>query len=324
MAAPTAPARADLIVGIGKVSRADGTTTYISQDESEFSINLQESLANITIGGQTIDKRWIEYTGELTFNPDGRLTTGALAQFWNNQANLLPGASIFGQPGAPATDVTTVVTGSDGAVHTLKNTAVTGLPSMRLHPEQGFIGPVTISAIIGNSKNWTDADAFYEVTGSGTFADATWIPSDVLRQQYSAAYGAIAGLTDFQGRDGFQIDFRMSVNPIKVEGITRDMKFGGLEVMVRCIPAKPTTAQLLTALKVDAASAGLTGRSLFSIANTLVLTGSDAVAHITIPKATLYTGRFAFSGEKLRTGEIAFYACRNYATGVQAALYTIL
>lgn len=323
MAAPTAPARSDLITGIGKISRNDGTTTYVSQDESEFSINLRESLANIMIGGQTIDKRWIEYTAELQFNPDGRLTAAALAQFWNNQSNLLPGASIFGMPGTPATDVPTVVTGSDLDVHTLCNTAITGMPSLRLHPERGAIGPVTLTAIIGNSKNWTDTNAFYEKTGSGTFTDSTWVPSDPLRQQYSCAYGAVAGLTDFQGQDGFTVDFRLGVSPVKVGGITRDMKFGSLEVMVRCIPAKPTTAQLLTALKVDAASAGLTGRALYSQAAALTLTGSDGTAHVTIPKASIYTGGFTFSGEKLRTGEIAFYACRNYATGAQAALYTI-
>lgn len=323
MAAPTAPARADLIAGIGKVSRNDGTTTYITQDENEFSINLREVLSDIRIGGQTIDKRWVQYTAELNFNTDGRLTAAALAQLFNNPANLLPGASIMGQPSAPATDVPTVVTGSDGATHTLKNTAITGLPSLRLHPEQGAIGPVTITAIIGNSKNWTDSDAFYEVGSGGTYTDSTWVSSDPLRQQYSAAYGSVTGLTDFQAVDGFNVDFRMTVNPIVVGGITRDLKFGGLEVMVRCIPAKPTTANLLTALKVDAASGGLTGRSLFAIANSLVLTGSDGTAHVTIPKATIYTGAFNFSGARLRTGEIAFYACRNYASGVQAALYTI-
>lgn len=318
MAAPTAPARSDLIVGIGKVSRAASSGTYISQDESEFSIQLKEKLSDVKIGGQTIDKRWIEYTAELTFNPDGRLTAPALLLFWNDFNNMLPGASIFG-----SSDVPTTVTGSDGATHAIKASAVTGIPSLRLHPERGAIGPATITGIIGSAKNWTDVDAFYEVGSGGTFTDATWVPSDPLRQQYSAAYGSVTGMTDFQAQDGFTVDFRLSYSPTVIQGITRDMKFTGLEVMVRCIPAKPTTAQLLTALKVDAASAGLTGRSLYAAANSLTITGSDGTAHVTIPKATIYTGQFAFSGEKLRTGEIAFYACRNYSTGAQAALYTI-
>lgn len=322
MSAPTAPARADLVVGIGKVSRADGTTTYITQDEAKFSINLRESLANVMIGGQTIDKRWLQYTAEAVINTDGRFTTPAIAQLWNNMANVLPGASIFGQPGAPATDVPTVISASDGELHTLKNTAWTGLPSMRLDPERGAIGPATLTAIIGNSKNWGDADAFYEVGTGATYPDATWVSSDVMRQQYSAAFTG-TGLTDFQGKNGFDVDFRLTVNPIIIQGITRDIKFGALEVMVRCIPAKPTVANLFAALKVPAASAALTGRSLFASANSLVLTGSDGTAHLTIPKANIYTGKFTFSGDELRTGEIAFWACRNYATGVQQALYTV-
>ncbi len=323
MAAPTAPDRSDLIVGIGKVSRAASAGTYVSQDESEFSIQLRETLSDIRIGGQTIDKRWIQYIAELTFNPDGRMTAPALLLFWNDYANKFPGDTIYGYTGAVNTDVPTVVTGSDGAVHTIMASAITGMPSLRLHPERGAIGPATITGIIGSAKNWTTASAFYEVTGAGTFTDATWVPSDPLRCQYSAAYGSVTGLTDFQMQDGWTIDFRLSAAPTNVQGITRDMKFTGLEVMARGIPAKPTTAQLLTALKVDAASAGLTGRSLFTQAQNLVITGSDAVAHVTIPKASIYTGQFAFSGERLRTGEIAFYACRNYTSGVQQALYTI-
>ena len=320
---PTAPARSDLIVGIGKVTRSDGTTNLIMQDESEFSIQLLETLGPVSIGGQVVDQRWIEYKAQLQFNTDGRLSAAALAQFWNNVANYLPGQSLAGQPAAPATDVNTVVTGNDGETHTMYNSIITGLPSLRLHPERGAMGPATITGIIGNSKNWVDASAFYAVGSGGTFTDASWVTSDPLRQQYSAAYGAITGLTDFQMQDGWTIDFNLRMHMLPVQGITRDIKFLGLEVMARGIPAKPTVANLLAELQVPTASAGLTGRSLYSGAQSLIITGADGVAHVTIPKARLYTGRFAFSGQALRTGEIAFYSCRNYTAGAQQALYTI-
>jgi hypothetical protein len=315
---PTAPSRASLIAGVGKVSRAASSGTYVSQDESEFTIRLAEKLSGVRIGGQVIDQRWLEYVAQLTFNPDGRFTAPALLLFWNDFNNLLPGASIFG-----TTDVNTVVTGSDGDVHTIYASAVTGMPSIRLHPDRGAIGPCTISGIVGSAKNFTSSSAFYERTSGGTYTDSTWVSSDVLRQQYSAAYGAVGGLADFQMQDGWTIDFRLTVNPIVVQGVTRDMKFGGLEVMARGIPVGSTTAQILTALKADAASAGSPGRSLFSAAQSLVITGADGTAHVTIPKATIYTGEFAFSGAKLRIGEVAFYACRNYSSGAQQALYTI-
>lgn len=315
----TAPTRASLITGVGKVSRAASSGTYVSQAETDFDIRLREKLSDVRLGGQTVDKRWIEYIAELTFNPDGRLTAPALLLFWNDNANLLPGQSLLG-----TTDIPTVVTGSDAAVHTIKATALTSMPSILLHPEKAAIGPATITGIIGSAKDWTSSDAFYEVAASGgTFADSTWIPSDPLRQQYSAAYGAITGLTDFQMQDGWTIDFRLGYSPVVVQGITRDLKFTSLEVMARGIPVGPTTAQLFAALKVDAASAGATGRSLYTAAQNLVITGADGTAHVTIPKATLYSGAFTFSGSRLRNGEVAFYACRNYSTGAQQALYTI-
>lgn len=324
----TAPTRASLIAGIGKVSRAASTGTYVSQDESEFNINLREKLSDVRIGGQTIDKRWIEYLAELTFNPDGRMTAPAVLMFWNDFNNLIPGASIFG-----SADVPTVVTGSDGAIHTLAATAVTGIPSLRLHPEKGAIGPATITGIIGSAKDWSDASSFYDVTTGGTFTDTTWVPSDVLRQQYSAAYsGTVAtGLSDFQMQDGWTIDFRLKTAPTVVQGITRDMKFTGLEVMARGIPVGPTTAQIQAALYAQSGHARKTGGSHYSTAGDLVITGANSTAHVTIPKASIYTGGFAFSGEKLRNGEVAFYACRPFATwdsysvtsGAQNALYKI-
>jgi hypothetical protein len=319
MAAPTAPARSDLIVGIGKVYRDDGTTQFVTYDETEFSIQLKEKLSDVIIGGQTIDKRWIEYTAELTFNPDGRKTAAALAQFWNNYATFSPGQSIY-----TATDRTTIATGSDGAVHTLAATAITGMPSLRLHPEKGAIGSATITGIIGSGKNWSEASSFYDLGSGGTFTDATFTPSDVLRQQYSAAFAGVSGMTDFQAQDGFQVDFRLGTAPTPVGGITRDMKFKSLEVMVRCIPAKPNTANILAALYATPATGRLTGASNYATSASLVITGSDGTTTVTIPKCALVTGGFNFSGEKLRTGEIAFYACRPTTGGsIATALYTI-
>lgn len=314
----TAPSRASLIAGIGKLSRAASSGTYISQSETEFTIALKEKLSDIKIGGQTIDKRWIEYNAECQFVGDGRLTAPGLLLFWNDYANLLPGASVYG-----STDVPLIATGSDGAIHTVMASALTSMPSIILHPERAAIGSATFTGIIGSALDWTAASSFYEVTTGGTYTDATWVPSDPLRQQYSAAYGAVTGLTDFQAVDGWTIDFRLSLSPIVVQGITRDMKFSGLEVMARCQPAGLTTANALAALKANTANAGATGRSLFSAGQNLVITGADGTAHVTIPKASIYNGQFTFSGEKLRVGEVAFYACRNYATGAQSALYTI-
>lgn len=320
----TAPSRASMVAGIGRIQRAASTGTYYTFDESEFTIQLREKLSPTRIGGQVIDQRWIEYVAELTFNPDGRLTAPALLLFWNDFANLLPGASIYG-----AADVTTVVTGSDGAVHTLAASAVTSLPSLRLHPEQGAIGPATITGIIGDTKgDWSAANSFYDLSSGGSFSDPTtpaFTPSDILRQQYSAAYSGTvsAGLTNFQMLDGWTIDFRLSLAPVVVQGVTRDMKFTGLEVMARGIPVGATTQELLNALYADSGSARLPGGSHFATSGSLVITGADTTAHVTIPKASIYTGGFTFSGEKLRNGEVAFYACRNYSSGAQAALYTI-
>jgi hypothetical protein len=96
-------------------------------------------------------------------------------------------------------------------------------------------------------------------------------------------------------------------------------------VLVRFIPAgATTTANLLDALLADSGSARKPGGSLHATAASFTLTGADSIVYLTIPKLVPYKGQFEFSHIKLRTGEIALYACRPATSGdLSTALYTL-
>jgi hypothetical protein len=306
--------RASLIQGVGRAVRG----SYTSQAETEFSISLREKLSPVKLNGGSIDTRIIEYLAELILQGDGRMTAAALTLFWNSFASLAPGASLFG-----ASDTPLLVHGSDGALHTLIASAVTKMPSIILHPEKAAVGPVTFTGILGTGLDFDDANSFYNIATGATYDDAGFLPADVLRQQYTAAWSGKTGFTAFEMQDGWTIDFNLTANPVMVQGVTRDFKFVNLEVMARGIPVGPTTAQINDAMKLTGTGA-LVGRSAHANAAELTITGvSDSAIHVTIPKAMLINATHTFSGEKLRNGEVAFYACRSFTAGVPQALFTI-
>lgn len=307
--------RAQLIVGVPKIVR----DTYVSHSQTDATITLQEALSPVNVGGQEIDKRFLEYIAKLTFQPDGRFPS-ALVTLLNSLATLKPGASGFG-----SSDTPTVVTGSDGATHTLASSGLIDSWEMDFHPDRNLINALTLTGIIGTGKVLSDASSLYDVGSGGTYEDSTFTHASVIRQQYTGALSGVTGLTSIEAQDGFKVSFTPQFEALKVAGVTRDFKFKGMGVMVRFIPAGATTAaNILDALQADSGSARKPGGSLHASAASFTLTGADSVVYLTIPKATPSRGQFDFSSIKLRTGEIALYGCRPATSGdLSTALYTL-
>lgn len=311
MASPT---RAQLIVGVPKIAR-NSWVTHCSEDAV---INIGEKHTPVMLHGQEIDKRFLEYLPSIQFKPDGRLPS-ALVTLLNQWNNSLPGTS-----GMTAADVPTVVTGSDGAVHTFAATNLIEPWTMEFHPERNLIDSLTLTAVLGTGLDLSGANSLYDVTGSGTFADSTFTQALVLRQQYTGALAGVTGLTAIEAQDGFKVEFQPKFNAVVSAGVTRDFKLAGFNLLVRFIPAGAATTQnILDALQADSGSTRKVGGSLHAGAAAFTLTGADSIVYLTVPKMNLYTGQFEFSNIKLRTGEIGLYASRDFSAGAQSALYTI-
>lgn len=307
--------RAQLIVGVPKIVRG----SYITHSAQDAVIAMNERLTSVTLAGQEIDKRFLEYLPSVTFAPDGRFPS-ELVTLLNQWSNALPGASGFG-----ASDTPTVVTGSDGAVHTLAATNWVDPVEMDFHPDRNLIRQLIIRSVLATGLDLSGAGSLYDVTGAGTYTDTGFTQAGIIRQQYTGALSGVTGLTSIEAQDGFKVSFTPQFEPIKIAGVTRDYKFKGMGVMVRFIPAgAATTANILDALQADSGSTRKPGGSLHAGAASFTLTGADSVVYLTIPKATPYRGQFDFSATKLRTGEIALYGCRPATTGdLSTALYTL-
>lgn len=305
--------RAQLIVGVPKITRGSWNT----HSQEDAVIDLGEKHSAVMVNGQEIDKRFLEYLPSVTFAPDGRFPS-ALVTLLNQFSNLLPGASLMG-----SSDTPTVVTGSDGAVHTLAATNLIDPWEMNFHPDRNLIDQLVLRSVLATGLDLATSSSLHDVTSGGTFTDSGFTSAGIIRQQYTGALAAVTGLTAIEAQDGFKVSIAPQWSELPVAGVTRDYKFKGVGVLVRFTPAgSATTQNILDALQADSGSSRKPGGSLHAGAAAFTLVGADGITYLSVPKMNLFTGQFQFSHIKLRTGEIGLYASRDYSAGAQQSLYT--
>jgi len=82
MAAPT---RASLVSGPCRIVR--GSASCYQKVDTKVTLS-PKTLDLKTSSSGLIDKRWLEYTVNMPFTPDGKLTTDLLSMLWNDYANM--------------------------------------------------------------------------------------------------------------------------------------------------------------------------------------------------------------------------------------------
>ncbi len=243
---------------------------------------------------------------------------------WENLSVLFPsgvltptiGAGIFG-----TSDLPLVITGRNGDIITYQNVQLTKLANLYLGVDaEIFAADVEFTAILANIKNPEDADAYYTLS-SGSYSDTTFAKTNYKQQRYSAAWGAVAGFTAFQGHKGWNIDWDLGLEPIYNANLgTIDMAITGFSGMAKCIPVEPTMAQIETAANAGANAANLLGRLLSggaTAAADLVITGSGV--SVTLKNAGISEHGYAFGAVPLRNGEITWETTVGFSAGTAAA-----
>lgn len=309
----SAVSRAALISGPAKIVRSG--STFFSSDNPQ--INWRPSLADVAtaVHGQ-VDQTVDDVIVEATFTPAGvfayRSVLHPFLGTTSGGTEKSRGFDIF-----TSSDVPTVITGTDGAVYTLIASAVTRPPDLYLGPTRELWGPVTITGVIGNSLQPTAADAFMSV-GSTTYSDSTFDPTAIVKQAYSAAWGAVTGFTALVAQDFWTISTEINLSPVRVAGYTRTMKLESIRFMAKCVPLGPTATELEAALKFQGGSTGYgEGHRRSRTAADLVITGTGIVA--TLKNAAFVSAGYRFGGSELRLGEIGFVSTIAFSSGVPAS-----
>lgn len=294
--------------------------------KEDFGIKLDlETIKIGTSAGQNQDERVVNVKAEANVIPEGRFTNALIGAIWTPFATYVRGTSLL-----TGTDLPFVASASDGEIHTIIAGALTKLPDLYLSAKKTLIGAMTISGYRGLAKGWADSASIYTVAATGgSIADTTYTPSAIPVQAYTGAWGSVAGFTSIDMEEGWTVSFNLKVKEWEVDTVGKILvTFEGIDVMAKCIPVGPTSTQIIAATRMQA-SGTTRGYSLAnptgsSASPDLVITGADGATVITLKQANIKSEGFEFGNTKLRNGEIGFVATRPFASGAEAAIFSIV
>lgn len=288
--------------------------TFFSKGDIETDIDQETMELETSLHGK-VDERVLNITGKISFEPAGEWES--LSVVWPYGSYAI-GASIFG-----SSDLPLVIHSLDGKTYTFAAAAITKMPNIICSTVKTLIGPIEFTAIRAKDTPWGTADSFLAIASSA-FSETAFNPSDILTQPYDLSWDTSptggAPWDDFESLEGVVFEFPMSVTPVGTDrdGIL-DYRLQKLAAMARCIPIGPTTAEILTALKIQGSGAAR-GRSL-NIARDFVADGTGVT--VTLKNAGMKSGGYAFGQPpKNRNKEVTWVATKNPAD-LSVPLFTV-
>jgi hypothetical protein len=301
------PDRTTIVKGAGAVKI--GSTQLYSK--GEISATLDPETFEIPVAGYgSLDERLADSVGKISFTPSGRLNADILATLIPYGTPVID-ASVFG-----ATDTATEVHSIAGQKVVFHNTAVTGMPSLKLSArETAFNGAVEITALAKNATARTDAAAIF----TGPTA-AAFTPNIVIGDIKTLPYAGVWGVAGIDTKEGWDVEFDLELEPFQVSDHgTIDMYLKGVTARAKCTPL--TYGENLLALLHTQGTAAVIGSTMREAKN-LVISAVGGLT-VTLFDAVPVSGPIRWGEGMLRANEIGFKAQRTFTTGVPGALFSV-
>lgn len=258
------------------------------------------------VGADTMDRFF-----RVSFTPMSKISY--LATLWPYAATL-QGASLFTGTDRPLTIHTL-----SGTLYTFKAAANIKPPELNFGAGQDLYGSVDFLCIQQNNTAWSTADSLLAVTSSA-FSDTSFVPGDIVRQSYTATWGA-SPFDSFRSKEGFKVTPNLETNALTIDEMGMiDHRFASFRCGVRGIPLLATEAGPLTRLAIQGGSAAR-GRALQADSADFVLTGTGLT--FTINSAAMITAGYMFGAIPLRHGEVGWESTREFAAGAAQPIFTI-
>lgn len=306
----TVPNRNTIIQGAGAVKV--GAVQMYSKGDIDATLDPESFQVGVS-GYGTLDERLADSVGKISFTPSGRVTAEILAALYPYQTPSID-ASIF-----PAADVATEIHAILGSKVVFHNTAVTAMPSLKLSAKETlFSGNVELMALPKLNTARSEADSIF--TGPTTAAFTTNIDYTAIKTlPYAATWGGSGGVV-IDTKDGWSIDFEVSVEPFVVADYgTLLARLKSVTARAKCQPI--SHAEDLLALMQTQGSAAVIGSSL-RVAKDLRIVATGGL-DVTLYDAVPMTGPLKWGESTLRGVELGFTATRKFVTGVPGALFAI-
>lgn len=288
----------DLEIGPAKWTH---DTAVIAQ-QSPATVELD--LSDFAVGGELsgiVTRRRITLGARATFVPDNQCTTGILGKIYPHLTRA-PGASIFAATAKPLN-----ATSIDGKGYIIPDAAVLTMPDLNFAVNRDLFGPVTFVARTPVGANPGSANSlFYKETPDPTWAAPTFAAADYVTGTPLLTWGSV--MTSVESDDGWTASFNANTNEVRVDGRLRDVRYVGMEVLVRGIPADSAIGDVITnwALDTDVVNAG---ENAYALAQQLTVVMGTLT--LTIPKAVPVGAGFRWGTNSIRVGEVGFVSVQN-------------
>lgn len=228
--------------------------------------------------------------------------------------NTAMGASIYG-----ATDKPLVIT-SANIIYTIKNAAITQMPSIRCTANNTAFGSVQFTGLLAKGGDTEQITDYIDANAPGASIGTGFDPSKLVTAPYSAGLSILGSPGDFHtfySEQGFEIAFDLGLNPVAVDGIgTVDMSLQNLGATITCIPTSDETI-------FEPDFAGLAaGADLWSHQLT-ISTSTVGGLDLSFPAVQILDFQRRFSPADNRTGQLTMAAKRTFSSGNPVALFTV-
>lgn len=218
------------------------------------------------------------------------------------------GASIYG-----GTDKPLVITAAD-ATYTIRNAAITQMPSIRCSANNTAFGPVQFTGILELDGDPSALGDYYAVAAGAAIGTA-FDPSKLVTAPYTATLG---GSTTFFSEAGFEISFDLGLTPIVVDGIgTVDMSLQNLGCNITCIPVGVAENSF------DSFFGSLDAGEDLASATLDISTATSGGLNFDAAAVQIIDLQKRFSPTENRLGQLTLAAKRTFTTGSPNALFTI-
>lgn len=221
----------------------------------------------------------------IEFTPLGVVSSAVIAKLFA-PLSLSIGAEIFG-----STDTACVITPSGGLEPiTFHCVAITKMPDIIVSATKTQLGSVTVTAILKNATEWTDAAARLTVAASVAAPDFSLDPATIPTLASRIQWGESAPWNALQSREGVTVSISMSAeNEMTDEFGLVGMALSDLQASVKFNPMGCNVQQAIAKLAVQ--GTGVTrGASLAGRAMQLTIESAAAGGlKVVIPSAALKT-----------------------------------
>jgi hypothetical protein len=203
---------------------------------------------------------------------------------------------------------------NNGDTVSLTSALIGKMPDLELGVEGPVLGRMEIWGVIGNGENVGAGNSYYTFQSGQSYSNPAVPGTAVLgRQEFTAAWGSVAGFGNFQAQDKWTISHELKLEPVVIQGRTRAFRLASYRCMAKCKPLGPTMAQIDAALYAQGSGAA-GGYRLSTNAANLVISGSSNLT-ATLGNAALKTAGYVFGGKPLRLGEVGWVSTLNIAGG---------